>query len=252
MKFKILKAILHGKKIHAAGKTIDLDHESDSTKKLLTTGHIADPKAKPAQEGGESDEEKNPKGAGTGAGTVVKLLALLALIGSLFMPRAEAVGTNLFTLPLPNYELINFTNMLAGVGGLKNTNTLFEFTNGTTTVTSSWVALNGEGFDIVSIVSPTNALLTNIVFSLRFSPDGTNVLNEPATILFRTATAAIAAGKYCYSTNFTKDTAGSRRFVQLYQVFITNGVNTVGSVFCTNNGPTFAVGRFKRTVTVIP
>jgi len=136
-------------------------------------------------------------------------------------------------------KLYNFTNALSGVGGLHTTNTLYQLTNGSTTVTSAPVALfRSRGVGLGFVVSPTNALLTNIVAEYRFSPDGTNWMNEP-TVLVRTATAAIAAGKYGFKTNLTEDFIGNNRYVQLWKVHLTNGVNNVGSAFATNNGPTF-------------
>lgn len=44
-KFTVVKNVVHGTTIHQAGAKLDLDPESASTKKLLKTGHIADPKA---------------------------------------------------------------------------------------------------------------------------------------------------------------------------------------------------------------
>lgn len=135
----------------------------------------------------------------------------------------------------------NFTNAFTNgvIGNFNNTNNLLQLTNGTTTVTSAPVAMvRGRGIGLGFVISPTNALLTNVVATYQFSPDGTNWMDEPV-ITVRTATAAIAAGKYRFKTNITEDVIGNNRFVRLNQVFITNGVNTVGSTFCTNNGPMF-------------
>lgn len=127
-----------------------------------------------------------------------------------------------------------FTNSTAGVGGLHTTNTLTQLTNGSTTVASSWVRLGGRGATLHLELSPTNALLTNIVTEWRFSRDGTNAATEPV-FLWRTATAAHAAAKYTAATNLAQTYVGEIGFIQLWKVHLTNGVNNVGSVFATNN-----------------
>lgn len=173
---------------------------------------------------------------------------LLKVIG------AAALGVAVCTAPVHGAQLQggpsaprfqNFTNALSGVGGLLSGNTLHQFTNGSTTVTSAPVALTGRGVGLGLIISPTNALLTNIVAEYRFSMDGTNWLTEPTAILQRSPGGAkTASTKYPMQTNLTEDVVSPYRFVQLWKVHITNGVDTVGSVFATNNGPTFYVTQF--------
>jgi hypothetical protein len=127
-----------------------------------------------------------------------------------------------------------FTNALAGVGGLHTTNGLTQLTNGSTTVTSAWVKLGGRGATLWQELSPTNALLTNIVSEWRFSRDGVNPSTDPV-FLWRTPNTAIAAGKATYHTNLAQSYVGEVGYIQLWKVHLTNGVNNVGSVFATNN-----------------
>lgn len=127
------------------------------------------------------------------------------------------------------------TNALSGVGGLHTTNVLFQFTNGSTTVTSAPVALHGHGFALSAEISPTNALLTNFVNEFRFSWDGTNWASEP-TLLWRTAAIA-AVGKYPALTNVLEDAFRNFKFIQHWKVHLTNGVNNLGSAFSTNRPP---------------
>ncbi len=156
----------------------------------------------------------------------------------------HALGTNLFR-PV-NTDLINFTNAGTGVGSLNNTNAIHQLTNGSTTVTSSWVRLQKDpnGIGLWAFFSPTNALMTNAVLQFRFSPDGTNAANEPV-FTWRTETAAIAVGRYGAHTNLPPAYVGNAEFIQLWKVIFTNGVDNLGSVFMTNRGPTVAVSQFK-------
>lgn len=130
--------------------------------------------------------------------------------------------------------LKTFTNALAGVGGIHTTNTLTQLTNGSTTVTSSWVKLGGRGATLWLELAFTNALVTNVVTEWRFSRDGTNGTTDPV-FLWRTATAAHAVGKYVALTNLAQSYVGDAGYIQLWKVHLTNGVNNVGSVFGTNN-----------------
>lgn len=129
--------------------------------------------------------------------------------------------------------LKQFTNALSGVGGLHTTNTLTQLTNGSTTVTSAWVRLGGRGASLWLELSPTNALLTNIVTEWQFSRDGINPATDPV-FLWRTPTAAHAVGKNTYYTNLAQTYIGEAGFIRLRTVHLTNGVNNVGSVFHTN------------------
>jgi hypothetical protein len=174
---------------------------------------------------------------------VVMLITLLIALA--VSPGAKAQGTPFQKNGIDGEPftptLKAFTNSTAGVGGLHTTNTLTQLTNGSTTVASSWVKLGGRGATLWQELSPTNALLTNIVAEYRFSRDGTNAAAEPV-FLWRTATAAIAAGKYTAMTNLAQTYVGECAYIQLWKVHLTNGVNNVGSVFATN-GPGFFLQR---------
>lgn len=166
------------------------------------------------------------------------LIAFGAMLVALLAPhQAKAQGTPFQTYSVtgePITKLIAFTNSTAGVGGLHSTNTLTQLTNGTTTINSAWVRLGGRGATLWMELSPTNALLTNIVSVWEFSRDGTNAATEP-TFTWRTATAAHAVGKYTAMTNLAQTYVGETGFIRLKTVYLTNGVNNVGSVFATNN-----------------
>lgn len=145
--------------------------------------------------------------------------------------------------PVPPKQ-IQFTNSATGVSSFSPTNTLIQITNGTLTVTSAPVALfRDRGFALSARFSPTNALLTNFVARFRFSPDGTNWANEPV-LTWRTGGSAIAAGAYQVLTNVPPSLADNWKYIQLYQIDVTNGVNTVGSVFLTNTVMPFTVQVF--------
>jgi hypothetical protein len=136
----------------------------------------------------------------------------------------------------PRMDEGKFTNALSGVGGLHRTNVLFQFTNGSTIVTSAPVALRGKGFSLELSISPTNALLTNVVNEFRFSRDGTNWLSDPV-FLWRAGGSAIAAGHFNVGTNVLEDAHRNFRFIQHWKIHLTNGANTVGSAFCSNRPP---------------
>lgn len=171
-----------------------------------------------------------------------RVCAIAAALLPACSPPAAQAATDIYGTPVIETNVF-FTNMLAGVGGLKNTNALFQFTNGSTTVTSAPVALRGYGFALESDLSPTNALLTNIVHEFRFSMDGVNWAAEP-TFTWRSVTAAIAAGKYLMLTNVLEDAYKNFKYVQHWKVHLTNGANTVGSAFSTNRPPVRIVQRY--------
>ena len=169
----------------------------------------------------------------------------LCLLAAVLTPKvaAQAIITTDGVTGLPNNRLMNFTNSTAGVGGFHTTNTIHQITNGSTTIASSWIPLRGRGATLWSFFNPTNALLTNAVAEFRFSPDGTNAATEPV-FLWRTATAAHAVGEYGAMTNLAQAFTGEAKFIQLWKLHFTNGVNNVGSVFFTNNQSTVSLQFF--------
>lgn len=161
-----------------------------------------------------------------------RIFAAVEMLLACSVPAARAAVTPMAPV------LIQFTNAGVGVGGLHSTNALYQLTNGSTTITSAPIALfRGRGVGLGFIISPTNALLTNAVARYRFSPDATNWANEPIVLVRSGAIAA--TGKYFFKTNLTEDFIGNNRFVRLESFHVTNGVDNVGSIFSTNNGPTF-------------
>jgi hypothetical protein len=164
-------------------------------------------------------------------GVLGMALALMAL--AIPQAKAQAPFAQMDGLTgLPFTELLKFTNTASGVSSFQLTNTVIAITNGSLTVTSAPVALKNGGVSLWAAFAPTNALLTNLVSEFQFSPDGTNWSSD--TLVWRGPGAAIAVGKYVAKTNVPRDVVGNMKFIRLWKVHVTNGVDNVGNIFLTN------------------
>jgi hypothetical protein len=157
----------------------------------------------------------------------LRAVLLLVAMFLLVMTASAQRPTDLYGVPILDQQV--FTNNATGVAGFTLTNTLTQVTNGSLTVTSAPVALRGGGFALEANFSCTNALLTNAVIEFRYSNDGTNWFAEP-TLVWRSA-AVGAVGKYSMGTNVAESVAHNYKYIQLWKVHATNGVNNVGNAF---------------------
>lgn len=146
-------------------------------------------------------------------------------------------------------RLVNFTNSTTGASGFATTNTLIAITNGTLTVTSSPIALyRGRGASLWAKFSPTNAVITNVLATFQFSPNGTDWSSASSWPSFTwNIPGLLATGSQVIGTNLPADFCDNFRFIRLNTIVLTNGPNTTGNIFLTNaNGTnlTFSIEVF--------